>query len=84
MRYILGCIKLLIENGHKGMDVHKHVHDDYNEWVDYGNENMAWGAPGVRSWYKNEKGRVTQNWSYSMMEFWAQSKVPDPSDYSFS
>ena len=75
MRYILGCIKLLIEHGHKAMDVHQNVHDDYNEWVDAGNENMAWGAPDVRSWYKNEKGRVTQNWPYSMMKFWAQSKA---------
>ena len=45
---------------------------------------MAWGAPDARIWYKNEKGRVTQNWPYTMMEFWAQSKSPDPSDYTFS
>jgi 4-hydroxyacetophenone monooxygenase len=84
MRYILGCIKLLIESGHKAMDVRQNVHDAYNEWIDEGNRNMAWGAPDVRSWYKNDKGRVTQNWPFTMMEFWAQSKLPDPSDYKLS
>ena len=27
--------------------------------VDEGNKLMAWGAPQVTSWYKNEAGRVT-------------------------
>ena len=84
MRYILGCIKLLIQNGHRAMDCRQDVHDTYNEWIDEGNRNTAWGAPHVRSWYKNKAGRVTQNWPYSMMEFWAQSKAPDPSDYIFT
>ncbi len=84
MRYILGCIKLLIENEHSAMDCRQDVHDAYNEWIDQGNANTAWGAPHVRSWYKNERGRVTQNWPYSMMAFWSQSKAPDPSDYIFT
>ena len=83
MRYILGCIKLLIETGRAAMDCKRDVHDRYNERIDAGNLEMAWGAPNVRSWYKNEAGRVTQNWPFSMHEFWKQTRVPDPEDYVF-
>ena len=59
MRYIMGCLDLLLEKGHAAMEVKKGVHDAFNEQVDAANEEMAWGAPQVSSWYKNEKGRVT-------------------------
>ena len=59
MRYILGCMKLLLETGRKAMNYRQDVHDHYNEWIDDGNRQTAWGAPSVTSWYKNEKGRVT-------------------------
>jgi 4-hydroxyacetophenone monooxygenase len=51
--------------------------------IDAGNLNMAWGAPNVNSWYKNEKGRVTQNWPFSLREFWEQTRSPDPEAFRF-
>ena len=82
MRYILGCIKLLLETGHAALDCKQSVHDAHNEWVDEGNLQMAWGAPNVRSWYKNSKGRVTQNWPFTLLEFWTRTQAPDQSDYT--
>jgi 4-hydroxyacetophenone monooxygenase len=35
----------------------------------------------VNSWYKNEKGRVAQNWPFSLLEYWRQTREPDPADY---
>jgi 4-hydroxyacetophenone monooxygenase len=83
MRYILGCMALLMEKGHKALDCKQDVHDKYNEMIDAGNLNMAWGAPNVNSWYKNEKGRVTQNWPFSLREFWEQTRSPDPETFRF-
>ena len=82
MRYILGCIKLLLETGHAALDCKQSVHDTYNQWVDEGNRQMAWGAPHVRSWYKNSKGRVTQNWPFTLLEFWKRTQTPNSSDYT--
>ncbi len=83
MRYILGCIKLLLEEGKAALDCKREVHDEYNREIDAGNAEMAWGAPSVSSWYKNEKGRVTQNWPFTLLEFWERTKAPDPRDYEF-
>jgi len=83
VRYILGCIGQLIRGGHAALDVKPDVHDRYNEMIDEGNLNMAWGAANVPTWYKNAKGRVTQNWPFSLVEFWKQTRAPDPADYEF-
>jgi 4-hydroxyacetophenone monooxygenase len=81
IRYVLGCIKLLLQEGRAALDCKAEVHEAYNRQVDAGNANMAWGAPNVSSWYKNEKGRVTQNWPFSLLEFWTRTREPDPADY---
>ena len=83
MRYIMGCLDLLLEKGHAAMEVKKDVHDAFNEKVDAANEEMAWGAPQVSSWYKNEKGRVTQNWPFLLVDYWEATRAPNPADYQF-
>jgi 4-hydroxyacetophenone monooxygenase len=84
VRYVMGCLELLLERGHAAMDCKQEVHDAYNEKIDRGNLGMAWGTPNVRSWYKNSKGRVTQNWPFTLLEFWTQTQAPDPADYIFT
>ena len=84
IRYVLGCIALLLRDEHTSMEVRREVHDAYNEKIDAGNAASAWGYAGVRSWYKNASGRVTQNWPFPILEFWQQSREPVPDDYIMS
>jgi 4-hydroxyacetophenone monooxygenase len=83
VRYILGCLRMLFEGKHKGVDVRKDVHDEFNEQVDAQNRRMAWGASEVNSWYKNDRGRVAQNWPFTLLEYWQRTIAPDPDDYNF-
>ena len=84
MRYILGCLKLLIEGGKHAMDCRQDVHDAYNVRIDEGNRSMAWGVSKAPTWYRNDKGRIAQNWPFTLREFWSQTREPDPADYVFS
>ncbi|HEY5680869.1 MAG TPA: NAD(P)/FAD-dependent oxidoreductase [Pseudomonadales bacterium] len=83
VRYILSCIRQLLAGGHKALDCRADVHDAYNEWIDEGNANMAWGAARVPSWYKNEKGRVSQNWPFTLLEYWNHTRDVNAADYEF-
>ncbi len=83
VRYILGLIKLLLEQNHRALDVRKDVHDEFNEQVDAENKRMAWGASEVNSWYKNEHGRVAQNWPFTLLEYWQRTLAPNADDYEF-
>ena len=79
--YLVAAIRELLEGEHRAMDCRQAVHDAYNERIDAANLRRAWGAATVNSWYKNETGRVSQNWPFNLLEFWKQTRAPDPADY---
>jgi 4-hydroxyacetophenone monooxygenase len=84
VRYILGCLEVLLRGGHRAMEPRKDRHDEYNRRIDEGNLGMAWGVATVNSWYRNAKGRVAQNWPFSLVEYWDQTRAPDPTDYELA
>ena len=84
MHYVMGCIKMLFENGHRSLECRKEVHDAYNVVIDEGNLQVAWGAPNVRSWYKNKAGRVTQNWPFKLLEYWSRTRTPSREHFLFN
>jgi 4-hydroxyacetophenone monooxygenase len=79
--YIVESVRMLLEHDKRSMDCRPAVHDDYNERIDAANRARAWGASDVNSWYKNEFGRVAQNWPFNLFEYWKQTRTPDPDDY---
>jgi 4-hydroxyacetophenone monooxygenase len=81
VRYILGALKLMAEDGADRIEVRRDVHDAFNERVDLANAKMAWGTPGVNSWYKNAAGRVSQNWPFPIVDYWNATVEPDPTDF---
>jgi 4-hydroxyacetophenone monooxygenase len=83
VRYILGCIELLLRQGERALEVRRDVHDAFGRRVDEGNRSMAWGRSDVPSWYKNAHGHVTQNWPFTLLEYWQRTLRPDPDDYEF-
>jgi 4-hydroxyacetophenone monooxygenase len=81
VRYIVGCLKLLAETGARALEVKKDVHDAFNLRVDEANKGWAWGSPNVSSWYKNQFGRVSQNWPFGLIDYWRATLAPNPDDF---
>jgi 4-hydroxyacetophenone monooxygenase len=81
--YVVAAMRRLLEGEHRAMDCRQTVHDAYNERIDAANLRRAWGAATVNTWYKNRSGRVSQNWPFNLLEFWKQTRAPDPADYEF-
>jgi 4-hydroxyacetophenone monooxygenase len=84
VRYIMGCLEILIKNGAKYLDCRSDVHDDFNKLVDEANSRMAWGISKANTWYRNKAGRVTQNWPFTLLEYWRRTRTPDPADYEIA
>lgn len=80
-QYILSAIKVLLESGRHAVDVRPEVHDTYNAEVDQQNDRMAWGAASVHTWYRNANGRISQNWPFTLLEFWQRTREMNPADY---
>jgi len=81
VHYIMSCLRLLMERGLRSLECRRDVHDAYNEVIDQGNLDVAWGAENVRSWYKNKAGRVTQNWPFRLLEYWNRTKAVNTADF---
>jgi 4-hydroxyacetophenone monooxygenase len=83
VHYLTECVRMLLERDKRALDCRPEVHDAYNVHIDEENRLRAWGASSVNSWYKNAKGRVTQNWPHSLLEYWKQTREVNPSDYEW-
>ncbi|MCW5761433.1 MAG: hypothetical protein KIS90_16805, partial [Phenylobacterium sp.] len=81
VRYIVGALKLLAETGAAAMEPKQAVYDDFNRRVDEANAGWAWGSPHVSSWYKNQFGRVSQNWPFGLIDYWKATLEPNPDDF---
>jgi 4-hydroxyacetophenone monooxygenase len=84
VHYTTQCLKYMFEKQLNSIDVKPEVHDEYNEWIDQGNRRMAWGLSDVSSWYKNASGRTAQNWPFSLLEYWEQTREIKTSDYKIT
>jgi 4-hydroxyacetophenone monooxygenase len=84
VRYVMGCLRLLLERGAAAMEVDQAVFDDFNGRVDEANLRSVWGVATVNSWYRNRFGRVSQNWPFSLLDYWSASRRPEPDDFHFT
>jgi 4-hydroxyacetophenone monooxygenase len=81
VRYVLDLLRLLLAGGARSMEVRGDVHDRFNVACDAENGTMAWGWSPVNSWYKNDLGRVSQNWPFTLLEYWQRTKEADPTEF---
>lgn len=84
VRYVIRCLRELIEGGHRAMACRQDVHDDYNHRLDAQHARMVWAHPGMESWYKNSKGRVTTNSPWRLVDYWQMTREPDRGDFDFA
>ena len=49
VRYVLGCIELLLRSGKSAMDCRQDVHDAYNQRIDAGNTRWRGARPTCRA-----------------------------------
>ncbi|MCA9510653.1 MAG: NAD(P)/FAD-dependent oxidoreductase [Myxococcota bacterium] len=81
--YLVDCLRELLARGARALDCRPEVHDAYNDWVDAENAKMAWGAASVSTWYRNARGRISQNWPSTLLAYWQRTRAVDPDDYEW-
>jgi 4-hydroxyacetophenone monooxygenase len=81
VRYVMGCLRGMLERGAATLECKQEVHDAFNRRLDERMERTVWSHPGMTSWYKNAKGRVTATSPWLLLDYWRWTKEPDLSDY---
>ena len=82
MRYITGCLKLLISEGRRSLEPRA---DKAQEWHDKSQQEMrklVWSQPSVKhSFYKNAFGEVYILSPWRLVDYWTWTREPDPNDF---
>ena len=81
VRYAMGCLRALLESGHRVMDCRQDVHDAFNAKLDARLAQMVWSHPGMTSWYKNSQGRVITTSPWRLVDYWSWTREPKLADY---
>ena len=81
VRYIMQCLRELLETGARAMEVKQEPHDRFNEYLDATHAKMVWAHRGVGNWYKNKQGRVVTNSPFRLVDYRAMTEQLDRNDY---
>jgi 4-hydroxyacetophenone monooxygenase len=85
IRYIVGCVKALIEGGHVAMEPRVDVHDAYYERTQRELEGLVWSHPSIRhSWFKNPQGRIHVLSPWRLVDYWTWTREPVLDDFILS
>lgn len=72
-RYIRRCIQKLLQDNLKCIEVRAEAMSAYNEDLQAKLGRTVWSRI-EKSWYKDEKGRITNNWSGTTMRYWWRTR----------
>jgi 4-hydroxyacetophenone monooxygenase len=82
-RYVISCIRELVEGSHRSMEVRQEAYEAYNDRLDEALAKMIWQNVDRDSWYRNSRGRVVTNSPWRLVDYWALTMAPDVEDYVF-
>lgn len=81
IRFVLSCLARLREPGVRWIDVRTEAADRYDDELQQALHGTVWEA-GCDSWYKNEAGRVTNNWPKFTVAYWWETRHPRWPDFA--
>lgn len=79
-RYIMDCLGKMVRRDVQAIDLRREVMEDYDAKVQEELAKTVWARTGA-SWYKNARGRITNNWSGSTIRYWWRTRRADLGRY---
>jgi len=80
VRYIVACIREIVGRDLAVFDVREEAMARSNRQIQDAMKKTVWEG-GCRSWYKTAEGKVTNNWSGPIIEYWWKTRRPDFTEY---
>jgi 4-hydroxyacetophenone monooxygenase len=80
-RYIADFVVRMVEENIEVVEVTEEAAAEYTARVDAEHEQLVWTAPGLSSYYRNSKGRVTFACPWRLVDYWGMTHEADPENY---
>lgn len=82
IRYIVGCLRHLVDHGHRAMEPLPEKHEEWYERSQAELKRMVWSSPHVEhNFFKNADGDVHSLSPWRLVDFWTWTRTPDPADF---
>lgn len=81
VRYIVEMVREMAAAGVASVDCAPDVYEQYVERVDETHAKLIYTHDGVKTYYKNSRGRVVAQNPFSNAEYWRLTREPALSDY---
>jgi 4-hydroxyacetophenone monooxygenase len=82
IRYIMDCIKTLLQSGEDTLECKQEVHDDYQRRFRELHARLIWEHKSIKtSFYQNAEGKVTLLWPWKILDMWRWTKAVNAEDY---
>jgi hypothetical protein len=75
-RYILEGLRAMAQNGLASLEVRAEVQAAHDAEIQRALAGTVWAAID-KSWYKNDRGRITNNWPHSTARYWMRTRRLD-------
>lgn len=84
IRYIMECLKTLMQSSKSSMECKATVHDDYQQRFRELHARLIWEHKSIKtSFYQNAEGKVTLLWPWKILDMWRWTKQVNSDDYQF-
>ncbi|MGB1087293.1 MAG: hypothetical protein ACPG06_02895 [Alphaproteobacteria bacterium] len=80
VRYIMNCLNMVLARDLKALDVKREAMSAYNTRLQNALGDTIWAA-GCDSWYKNDAGKIVNNWSGYALGYRKETRKLSWDDY---
>ena len=82
IRYIAGCLDLLIRDGRTAIEPRPEAHDDWYRRSQAELKQLVWSHPSIKhSFFKNSEGDIHILSPWRLVDYWTWTRRPDPDDF---
>ena len=81
--FIISLLETMIAGEHASIEVRPEVNTEYNRAFDEANARMVWSHPGMGTYVRNRRGRVTVNMPWRNVDFWRRILRPEREHFVF-
>lgn len=81
MRYIVGLIATMAEQGIRSVEVRAEVEAEFTRRHDEAHNRMIWTHTGMTNWYRNAAGRVVSTMPWRIVDYWRMTRAADLDDF---
>jgi 4-hydroxyacetophenone monooxygenase len=81
VHYLVDVLRKMNDLGAAVVECRQEVYEAYIEKVEDAHSKLVYTHPGVRTYYKNSKGRVVVNSPFRNVDFWSATREADLAEY---